>query len=222
MASNENLDEKPNLRPTKRVTAGGKTVFLHHNPRQPPNKSYIRAAWRDAETPSDRVDPLGIDEPNVEYSLNKRHRWELLHDFREHIANESDSSSDEDRATRSDDEQKRRISGQQQQKKRSKVTGSFQPTKYRLYEYHSTDQRPKCVAMTSNMDSQRVRVPKKTYMTGPKVGFHSAVPRRTNPDAMEENQPATADVTYYAVVPPPREKQLLSIRTQHHSKGMRP
>ena len=220
MASNDNPDEKPNLRPTKRLTAGGKTVFLHHNPRQPSSRSYIHANWRETKDSPAREDPMGIDEPHVEYSLNKRQRWELLHSFRQHIANDSDSSSDDDRTTQSDDEQRRRMSLQgQQKKKRSKASDTLQPTKYRLYEFHNTDQQANCVSMTSNIGSQRVQVPKKTYMAGPKEGNRPAV---SAPAVEEGNRETTVDVTYYAVVPPPREKQLSNIRKQHPSKGRRP
>ena len=66
--------EKPNLRPTKHITANGKTLFLHHNPNQPSNKSYIHST---SENP-DRQDPFGIEQPYIEYSLNKQKRWKIL------------------------------------------------------------------------------------------------------------------------------------------------
>ncbi|CAF4531689.1 unnamed protein product, partial [Rotaria magnacalcarata] len=113
MASNSVDDEKPNLRPTKYNAATGKTLFLHHNPNQPSNKSYIIATWENRdqqqnEFANDKPDPFGIEQPNVEYSLNKRQRWKVLKDFRRQIPNLSSSSSDDDLGTQSDPEQRQK------------------------------------------------------------------------------------------------------------------
>ena len=183
MASNDNNDEKPNLRPTKRVAAGGKSVFLHHNPNQPSYKSYIHATWEDTNTKSDRnssdkQDPFGIEQPQIEYSLNKRQRWEILHDFRRHIANQSSSSSDDEHDIQSDSEQQ----GKSYLQKKKRNRQDTHQTKYRLYEFHSTEQQANCVSIASSTGQQRIQIPKKTYMQGPTLATGS---RREA--ALEEN-----------------------------------
>jgi hypothetical protein len=215
MASNDNYEEKPNLRPTKRLDAGGKTIFLHHNPNQPSNKSYIHAIWNNTneENSSNKKDPFGIDQPHVEYSLNKQQRWEVLSNFRQHMTNQSSSSSDDELDIQSDSEQ------QQQKKKklrhRRRDVNTHQ-TKYRLYELHNIPQQADCVSITSNTGQQRMQIPKSTYMQGP-----SKRQQQGNQAAADDRQREdTADVTYYAVVPPPKEKQLSNIRKQHSSKGI--
>jgi len=216
MASNDNYEEKPNLRPTKRQTAGGKTIFLHHNPNQPSTKSYIHATLKNPndENSSLKQNPFGIEQPHIEYSLNKQQRWEILNDFRRHITNQSSSSSDDELGTQSDTEQ------QQQQKKKKKLRHRRRDlnhqTKYRLYEYHNVDKQADCVSITSNTGQQRMQTPKKTYMQG--LPHRRHVENRVNNDASRERD--TADVTYYAVVPPPKDKQLSNIRKQHSSKGI--
>ena len=217
MASKDSGDEKPNLRPIKRTTAGGKTIFLHHNPNHPSDKSYIRATWTDANAPQ-REDPFGISEPGVEYSLNKRQRWEILHGFRRRIANETDSSSeddDDDRGIQSDSEQPRKTSARKKKDARQ--------TKYRLYESHNINQQANCVGITSNTGRQRELVPQKTYMQGPPTAASSVnsdanvvEPRNTN---SRRRQPPTVDITYHAIVPPPREKHLANVRKQHNPKS---
>lgn len=96
MASNEDHDEKPNLRPTKRLAAGGKTIFLHHNPNHPSTKSYIQATFRKTDgNSSEQPNPFGIEQSGVEYSLNKQQRWEVLNDYRQRLTNAISSSDDE-------------------------------------------------------------------------------------------------------------------------------
>lgn len=198
MASNDSFEEKPNLRPTKRQSAGGKTIFLHHNPNQPSNKSYITAEWNDLPS---QEDPFGIEKPYVKYSLNKQQRWEVLDDFRKHIANQSSSSDDEDElGTQSDSEQKRKKKVHHQQK-------------YRLQEFHDINHQQRCVGITTNTGQQRTRKPRKTYM-------QSTVNKHQNENQPNNNETGSPDVTYYAVVPPPKEKQLTNIRKQHGSKGI--
>jgi len=209
MASKDFNDEKPNLRPTKRLGTSGKTIFLHHNPATPTNKSYIHATWRQTtsgkndQSALERVDPLGIENPQLEYSLNKKQRWELLNDFRQQMVGEksssssSDSDDDEGRGTLSDGE-----------RRRGKRQRSYQSTKYRLYELHDTRKQGNCVSVVSNTGAQRVKVPKKTYM---KVNVAES-PRQQQ--EQRGNQESSVDVTYYAVVPPPREKQLANVRKQ--------
>jgi hypothetical protein len=215
MASNDNYEEKPNLRPTKRQTAGGKTIFLHHNPNQPSNKSYIHAIWNNTndENSLSKQDPFGIEQPHVEYSLNKQQRWEVLNNFRQHITNQSSSSSDDEFGTQSDSEQ-------QQQKKKKKIRHrrrdlNTHQTKYRLFEFHNTDQQADCVSITSNTGQQRMQMPKKTYMQGP-----SNRQGENQVDNDDRRKRDAANVTYYAVVPPPKEKQLSNIRKQHTAKGI--
>lgn len=209
MASNDNYDDKPNLRPTKRQSAGGKTIFLHHNPNQPSNKSYIHAVWGDSsnKNSSSQQDPFGIERPHVEYSLNKQQRWEVLTNFREHINNYSSSSSDDELGTQSDTEQKKK-----KLRRRRKDLNSHQ-TKYRLQESHNIDNQANCVKITSNTGEQK---PKKTYMQGSLNRNQNENP----PNDSERSGRGAADVTYYAVVPPPKDKQLSNIRKQHGSKGI--
>ncbi|CAF0849395.1 unnamed protein product [Rotaria sp. Silwood1] len=221
MASNDNNDEKPNLRPTKRIDAGGKSVFLHHNPNQPSNKSYIHAIWKNTnENSSDKQDPFDIQQPNIEYSLNKKHRWELLNDFRQHITNQSSSSSDDELDVQSDSEQRQANSMQKKKKIRRRDRNTHQ-TKYRLYELHNTKQQANCISITSNTGSQRVQIPKKTYMQSPVNASKLRQREITNVNIENDNtrQEANIDVTYYAVVPPPKEKQLANIRKQHGTKA---
>ncbi|CAF0868061.1 unnamed protein product [Adineta ricciae] len=203
MASNQYQNEKPNLRPTKRVNAGGKTIFLHHNPHNPSTKSYIRATYRNA--PENSSDPFGIERGDVEYSLNKRQRWEVLNDFRRHLANEASSSNDE-LDVQSDSEQPQR-----KNKSRRKKPINPSRTKYRL--------------ITSNVGQRRTQLPNKTYMQDSSlVKRHGLIVEKENAVAANNNnspradKPA-ADVTYFAVVPPPREKQLSNIRIQHGYKA---
>ena len=79
MASNDTENEKPNLRPVKHTSVNGRSIFLHHNPHQPLNKSYIQAT----EQATDQDALFGIQEPNVPYSLNKQNRWKILEDIQE-------------------------------------------------------------------------------------------------------------------------------------------
>ena len=229
MASNDTNDEKPNLRPTKRVTAGGKSIFLHHNPNQPSNKSYIHATWKDADdkknaTSSNTQDPFGIERPHVEYSLNKQQRWEVLNDFRRHMTNQSSTSSSGDELDVQSDSQQQQQNRLRKKKKSSRRVLNNQQTKYRLYEFHNTDQQANCVSVTSNTGQQRTHIPKKTYMQGPLNTARSrhAEQNVANVENDDERQQgaAAADVTYYAVVPPPKEKQLANIRKQHNAKGI--
>jgi hypothetical protein len=223
MASNYINDEKPNLRPTKRIAASGKSLYLHHNPNQLSNKSYIHATWNDtneekSEFPSDKKDPFGIQQPNVAYSLNKQQRWEILNDFRQHIANESSLSSDNDRHTQSDSEQPRK-----KQKFHGKNFNKHQ-TKYRLYEHHNTEQKVSCVRITSNSGEQRIQTPRKTYMQGLRTTRKKSEPNHEGNDADiedddEKGRGVTADVTYVTVVPPPTEKHLANIRKHHGIKN---
>ena len=213
MASNDNNDEKPNLRPTKRVAAGGKSIFLHHNPNQPSNKSYIHAIWNN---PNEKQDPFGIEQPNIEYSLNKQQRWEVLNDFRRRITNQSSSSSDDEFDVQSDSEQQETKLQKKKKSRRRRDLDAHQ-TKYRLYELHNTDKQANCVSITSNTGQQRTQIPKKTYMQGPLTTLRSR--QRGENEVNPEGQSA-ADVTYYAVVPPPKEKQLSNIRKQHGAKGI--
>lgn len=209
MASNDNYEEKPNLRPTKRQEAGGKTIFLHHNPNQPSNKSYIHAIWNNSneKNASAKEDPFGIEQPQVEYSLNKQHRWELLSSFRRQLANQSSSSSDDERDVQSDSEQQQ-IQTKKKIRHRRRDLNTHQ-TKYRLYESHNIQQQANYVSITTNTGSQRTQVPRKSYMQGP-----------TSRNQDENRQRDTTDVTYYAVVPPPKDKQLSNIRKQHGAKGI--
>ncbi|CAF1582985.1 unnamed protein product [Adineta ricciae] len=78
-------DEKPNLRPTKRNSANGKSLYLHYNPNQPKTTSYIQATSSDAK-----------QKVNVTYSLDKHQRWELLDDLLQASGKVSSSSSDDD------------------------------------------------------------------------------------------------------------------------------
>jgi hypothetical protein len=183
MASNYSNDEKPNLRPTKHVTANGKSLFLHHNPNHPSNKSYIHATQKN----TDEKDQFGIEEPHIEYSLNKQKRWKILNNFHHDI---TDSSSDNDFDTQSDSEQR---------------------TKYRLYQFHNIKRKDNCVGITSNIGQQRLRTPRKTYMHG---SINTIKKSEQNHDG-EDN----ADVIYFAVVPPPREKNLVNIRKHHETKS---
>jgi hypothetical protein len=217
MASNDNNDEKPNLRPTKRVDAGGKSIFLHHNPNQPSNKSYIHAVWNN---PNEKQDPFGIEQPHVEYSLNKQQRWEVLNDFRRRIADQSSSSSDDELDVQSDSEQKK-TNLQKKKKSRRRRDLNAHQTKYRLYEFHNTEQQANCVSIISNTGQQRIQVPKKTYMQGTLTKIRSRHGERNDINVEDDrNAEATADVTYYATVPPPKEKQLSNIRKQHGTKGI--
>jgi hypothetical protein len=104
MASNNVDDEKPNLRPTKRITASGKTIFFHSNFHQPPNTSYVHARLEK----NDQSDLFDTQQPHVIYSLNKKQRWERFNDFHEQIDDQSSLSSDEDSDTQSDSEQRRK------------------------------------------------------------------------------------------------------------------
>ena len=213
MASKDSGDEKPNLRPTKRTTAGGKTIFLHHNPNHPSDKSYIRATWTDTNA-SEKEDPFGIGESGVEYSLNKRQRWEILHGFRQRIANETDSSSDDDdRGIQSDSEQQRKTPARKKQ--------SARQTKYRLYESHNINQQANCVGITSNTGAQRELVPQKTYMQGPPAAVSPRNPddNVAAPGNNSRRREPAVDVTYHAIVPPPREKHLANVRKQHNPKS---
>ncbi|CAF2916168.1 unnamed protein product [Rotaria sp. Silwood2] len=225
MASNDSNDEKPNLRPTKRVAAGGKSVFLHHNPNQPSNKSYIHAIWENTNEKtkkniSEKQDPFGIQQPNIEYSLNKKQRWEVLNDFRQHITNQSSSSSDDELDVQSDSEQCPKNPIQKKKKTRRRNRNTHQ-TKYLLYELHNTEQQANCVSITSNTGQQRAQVPKKTYMQSPLNTSKSRQHDVTHVNVANDNtqQRTDADVTYYAVVPPPKEKQLINIRKQHGTKA---
>ncbi|CAF3835110.1 unnamed protein product [Rotaria sordida] len=226
MASNDNNnnsntnDEKPNLRPTKRVAAGGKSIFLHHNPNQPSNKSYIHAIWKNTnENSSNKQDPFGIQQSDIEYSLNKKQRWEILNDFRRHITNQSSSSSDDELDIQSDSEQQNQKNSIQKKKKFQRRDKNSHQTKYRLYEHHNTEQQATCVSITSNTGQQRIQIPKKTYMQDPsntlKLRRHGNVHTADNTNRQTTN----VDVTYYAVVPPPKEKQLANIRKQHGTKA---
>jgi hypothetical protein len=90
MASNNIDDEKPNLRPTKRVTATGKSIFLHHNPNQRSNKSYVHVTLENST--------FDNQQPHVEYSLNKQQRWKIVNDFDD----QSSLSSEDDFNTQSE------------------------------------------------------------------------------------------------------------------------
>ena len=78
-------EEKPNLRPTKRNDANGKSLYLHYNPNQPNITSYVRATLTDPKQ--------GV---SVIYSLDKHQRWELLDDSLQASGKISSSSSDND------------------------------------------------------------------------------------------------------------------------------
>ncbi|CAF0935271.1 unnamed protein product [Adineta steineri] len=140
MASNYTDDEKPNLRPIRRSNANGKSLYLHYNPNQLSNKSYIQATWNNT---IEKQDPFGIEQPNVTYSLNKNQRWQLLNDIRQYITNQS-SSSDDELNTQSDSEQKRKT------KKSQQKTFNQHQVKYRLYEYHNTPHNNNNVRITTN------------------------------------------------------------------------
>ncbi|CAF1226589.1 unnamed protein product [Rotaria magnacalcarata] len=222
-SNNNNNDEKPNLRPTKRITAGGKSIFLHHNPRQPSNKSYIHAIWKNNnEKSADQKDPFGIDQPQVEYSLNKKQRWEILNDFHGNLPYQSSSSSDDELDVRSDSEQNGRNPMQKKKSVRRRLKHN-QKIKYRLYELHNTEQQANCVSIASNTGPQRIQVPKKTYMQDQSITSKLRNRPTASVNATDDNnqQLNTADVTYYAVVPPPREKQLVNIRKKHDTKAKR-
>lgn len=208
MASNNDFEEKPNLRPTKHVDAGGKTIYLHHNPNHPSSKSYIHAVWQDADQIRNRTedDPFGIQQPHIKYSLNKQRRWQNLNSFRQYIGNQSSSSSDDERETLSDGEQKPEKKSVRRRKKQSNTSS----TKYRLYESHNISQRADCVSMTTNTGSTRVQLPRKTYMQIPA----DQRPNENNPTTNRN----TSDVTYFAVVPPPKDKQLANVR-KHANRG---
>lgn len=205
MASNDdNSSEKPNLRPTKRIGAGGKSIFLHHNPKNPSNKSYIHAKWENVDEKSPiEHDPFGIEQPNIEYSLNKRQRWELLHDFRKKIPYEASSSSDDDAGVRSDCE--RHSKSRVQKKTHRRKFPHTAKTKYQLYDLHNIESNAKCVSIVSNTGPQRKQEPRKTYM---------------QEQSFAEKPRASPNVSYYAVVPPPKDKQLANIRKKHDSKGI--
>ncbi|CAF1573609.1 unnamed protein product, partial [Adineta steineri] len=232
MASNENNDEKPNLRPTKRIAASGKSIFLHHTPEHPSNKSYIQAVWNNKnekthENLTDKPDPFfGIEQPRVEYSLNKQQRWNILNDFRRHLTNnQSDSSSDDELDVQSDSEQQQK-NRLKTKKKNSRRAIDSRETKYRLYEFHDIGFRDQasCVSITSNTGQQRTQIPKNTYMQGSlwssiSEGIRDSLHTNINDDNNERRTTAAADVTYYAVVPPPKEKQFANIRNQHIYKA---
>ena len=214
MASNDNFGDKPNLRPTKHVDAGGKTIFLHHNPNHPSNKSYIHAIWNNTSDQSTKDDPFGIEQPHVEYSLNKQQRWEILSSFRGQLADQSSSSTDNELDVQSDSEQQQQQRKKKIQRRRRDLNAS--QTKYRLYELHNTNRQADCVSITTNTGQQRTQVPRGTYMQGP-----PSRRQEDNPANNDENRRTrdTTDVTYYAVVPPPKEKQLSNIRKQHNTKS---
>lgn len=224
MASNDTNEEKPNLRPTKRISAGGKSIFLHHNPNHPSNKSYIHAIWNDAnvkpnENVTKRQDPFGISQPDIEYSLNKKHRWDILNDFRENIANQWSSSSDDELDVQSDSEQRKRVC--RNKKKLHRRHKNSVDTKYRLYELHNIDQQANCISITSNTGPKRTQTPTQTYMQDQSntSKLRNREGRNSNNENDNNRQQNNVDVTYYAVVPPPRDKHLTNVRKQHVVKG---
>ena len=212
MASNNSFDyeEKPNLRPTKHQDAGGKSIFLHHNPNHPHTKSYIRAVWTDNNDPSVKENPFGIEQPHLEYSLNKQQRWETLNSFRRELAGQTSSSSDDEINTQSDSEQ----SKTKKLRSRRRRDLNKHQTKARLYESHTTNRAADCVSITTNTGPQRTTLPRQTYMRGPPPTNE----RQNENDENNRRAGNTNDVTYFAVVPPPKEKQLSNIRKQVSSK----
>ena len=223
MASNNNYDEKPNLRPTKRTSASGKSIFLHHNPNQSSDKSYIHAIWKNnnnnsAESSTNKQDPLGIEQPHVEYSLNKKRRWEILSDFRRDLTYDSSTSSDNELDVQSDSEQQRGGNSRKEKKNRQKNKYN-QRTKYRLYELHNTNLQANCVNITTNIGPQHRQVPRKTYMQA-SLRSKRRGETQINDEDNEKQRRMTADVTYYAMVPPPKEKQLRNIRKQRTPKSI--
>ncbi|CAM4897906.1 unnamed protein product [Rotaria socialis] len=216
MASNSVDDEKPNLRPTKYSAATGKTLFLHHNPNQPSNKSYIIATWEDRDQQQDELanhkpDPFGIEQPNVEYSLNKRQRWKVLKDFRQQIPNLSSSSSDDDLGTQSDSEQR------QKNKKTQQKYLNIHRTKYVLYEFHNNRKKNNCVGITTNTTQRRTQKPRKTYLN---ESINTVIePRENHQNNNTESVEVTSNVSYCAVVPLPRESQLANVKKHHTSRN---
>ncbi|UJR30888.1 hypothetical protein I4U23_018398 [Adineta vaga] len=193
-------NEKPNLRPTKRSNAHGKSLYLHYNPNQPENDSYIyeiknNIEFQQKEPLSEKRNPFSTHQPNLIYSLNKHQRWELLNDLRQSIANQSSSSSDNDSSTQSSCQRQRKT------KKSVRKDANQHQAKYCLYECHSVRNdklQANCIEITTNLKEQRTQIPRKTYM-------------------QQSNN--NVDVTYIAVVPPPREKFLNNIRRSYGSKN---
>ncbi|CAF0987868.1 unnamed protein product [Didymodactylos carnosus] len=240
MAALADITDKPNLRPTKQLAAGGKTIYKHHNPNKPSTRSYIHASWNETASSSSipgLTDPFSIRNQNVQYSLNKRQNWNLLQQFRNEIANESTSSSE------SEEEAQQRI-------KKKKSTRPHK-TKYRLYEFHNTNLQANCVGITSSgSGKEKIQRPQKTYMqtnvpnrfrannsTNTNTNVNAEVTTNQRQQQQRQQQAARTnrqgggneadeedeqqqydqdvDVTYYASVPPPRENKLANVRKSH-------
>ncbi|CAF3068746.1 unnamed protein product [Rotaria sp. Silwood2] len=216
MASNSLDDEKPNLRPTKYNSASGKSLYLHYNPNQSSMKSYIHATWKNIdkdlnEFSYDEQDLFGIEQPNIEYSLNKQQRWKILNEIRQRIANQSNSSSDSELNIQSDSEQRSK------KKKTRRQHLNTHQTKYRLYEFHRIEQKTNCIGIITNTKQQRIQTPRKTYMNKSIDKIKEEEQNHQNNDDNKTRQ-ATPDITYFAVVPPPREKQLVNIKKNYSTK----
>lgn len=201
-------EEKPNLRPTKRASAHGKSLYLHYNPNRLDNQSSIYAIGTDAEPqPSasafDEHDPFCIQQPKLHYSLNKQQRWELLDDFRDYLNRRSSSSSlDSEMQTHSDPEQER--TGRRSSAGRAEA----QPTIYRLREYYNVNHSRNLLAVTTNAGQQPART-------------RRAVNRTENDaeDSEERAPNSPVNITYVTVVPPPRESCLDQIRRDRGRKS---
>ncbi|CAF1031505.1 unnamed protein product [Rotaria sordida] len=221
MASNSIDDEKPNLRPTKYNNASGKSLYLHHNPNQSSTKSYIHAIWKNIdeqlnESFYDKQDLFGIQQPHIEYSLNKQQRWNILNDIHEYIANQSNSSSDNEFNTQFDLKQRRK------KKKTRQQYINIHQTKYHLYEFHQIERKSNCIRMTNNTTERHVQTPRKTYMNKSINNIKKKEEQNHQNNNVEHDnnktKEVTPDITYFAVVPAPREKQLVNIKKNSNTK----
>ncbi|CAF4746553.1 unnamed protein product [Rotaria sp. Silwood1] len=220
MAFNSLDDEKPNLRPTKYNSARGKSLYLHHNPNKPSTKSYIHATWKNIdkklnEFSFDKQDLFGIEQPHIEYSLNKQQRWDILNDVRQQIANKSNSSSDNELDIHSNSEQRRK------KKKTRRQYLNAHETKYRLYEFHQIKHKTNCIGITSNTKQRHIQTPRKTYMNKSINNIKAEEQNHQNNDNNTTKE-VTLNITYFAVVPPPRDKQLVNIKNNHSTKRKNP
>lgn len=211
MATNQSFDEKPNSRPTKRVTANGKTLFLHHNLNQTSTKSYIRAEWHNLSKHKSLSDEdlFGIDGMHIAYSLNKRRRWNLLLNAQQHLHYFSDpepvSESDDERSARQ--HRRKRRAHRQNHEEQEKI-------KFRLYQTENIGYQANCVGIIDNTKNN-VQLPKKTYMALPK----NIQSRRQDNEPAEAVQNDSVDVTYYASLPASNDKYIANVRRKTVPRG---
>jgi hypothetical protein len=198
MLSNNNIidDEKPNPRPKKYSDANGKSLGTCYCLRSEWNGSSIYASWNDPNNNRnrkslDRPGLFGIEQPLVAYSLHKQKRWKLFDDFRQILADLSDSSSDDELKAKLDPSQ----------------------DKQDTYHVKIINRQSDRLRKPSNKPLSFTVIPKTTKSERSSDEDYAVI-QDTNlqTGTIEPNITYTADISS-------RRKQIRSVRTNHKTKG---